>query len=175
MITIEQLKKFCSTDETRPHPMEPFNYKMNAIATDGRILIGVPRIEGLREWDESFVKSLPETLKLYPQDAVTWFPLPEIPKATECTRCMGSGKGECPHCFSEIDCEECKGYGDVFEVESIPVGKRLLNPRYLAMIAELPDVSIAIHHLEEPDEDGLDRAISFRFTVGFGLLMPMRK
>lgn len=174
MITKELLQTFCSEDETRPNIMHPFNFAEHTIATDGRILVAVPKMDGFQEADGKLT-SLPSTLKLYPKEAVTWFPLPIIPERKECDRCCGTGHQECPECFSEIDCRTCQGFGDVYEVETVAIGKRIFNPRYLEKLSQLPDVSIASEHNDDPDEHGFHQPLAFRFTVGFGLLMPMRK
>jgi hypothetical protein len=39
--------------------------------------------------------------------------LKELPHCIECPDCGGDGRGECPHCGHEADCETCDGDGTV--------------------------------------------------------------
>lgn len=48
MIDLKLLQTFCSTDLTRPNLQQPFTINGDTYATDGRIVIKVPAVEGVQ-------------------------------------------------------------------------------------------------------------------------------
>jgi hypothetical protein len=172
----QDLLPFCAAEHNyrfasigRPWTCEGFTY-----ATDGRILIRVPAIEGV-EWNEKappVAKLIAETV---PKSVAKWVPLPVFPDPVfdECENCGGKGKWrETDESGKEIglefDCDECIG-GKWPKVRPVRVLGRLFNDHFLEEIASLPGIEIA----DVPYREGA--ALYFRFDGGDGLLMPMKE
>lgn len=136
---LEDLKKFCSEDETRPGLWNPFQANGYTYATDGRIMIKTPLIEGTR--------NIPEALKFEILDAnipkeegipveypKSWESFtPEIEKChtckgtgaiKTCRTCDGEGEITCDHCGHEDTCEDCRGKG-IESVAPLSIGSEL--------------------------------------------------
>ena len=75
----------------------------------------------------------------------------------DCPVCEGEGSEECPRCGGQA----------VLPEPGIEVGRVLINPAYLRIMATLPGCQIA-------PVDGWNAAV-FRFTGGSGAVMPIRR
>jgi hypothetical protein len=128
-MTKEVLQKICSI---KNHAMkDPFSYGEHTYATNGHILVRVPRLPDVPEGDflnekaAEIFDSIPAALS----DMVHLPELPELPEeeAESCKICGGTGTvAVCPECngegeitFStpysdyEFECLSCYGYGEV--------------------------------------------------------------
>ena len=124
------LKQFCS-DETRPRIAEPWSDGNYSYATDGHILIRVPRRKDVRD-----AKDVPDGAieierfeNIFKQEPKKWFPIGKIKlEKIECNKCEGTGLAyTCPECggkgytsasnkFSDYDdlkCMTCDGSGTI--------------------------------------------------------------
>lgn len=110
-MNLQDLKKFCSTDHTRPTILKPFTQDGFTFATDGRILVRIPAIEGgADDGPEDSIRVIPSDLKNYQpvQLPPNWESI--IQPETPCHTCEGTGSiGKCRHCqgHGEIECETC--------------------------------------------------------------------
>ena len=52
-LTPEDLQRFCSDDESRPSICHPFSQEKWTYATDGRLLIRVPRLAEVPEYEDA--------------------------------------------------------------------------------------------------------------------------
>ena len=102
----------------------------------------------------------------------------------ECQECGGSGvvewvytgldgktyyyDAECPVCFGTGgSCSRCGGTGkEELPFETMQVGNCTLNPKYLRLIALLPDAEIS--------PNGPDQPAAISFFRGVGAVMPLR-
>lgn len=125
---LEDLQKFCSTDETRFALLSPFKAGDYTAATDGKIMVRIPFIGGIVENDE-FKTVSPEVIENnipkkegipveYPSGWETWEPIKETCEQckgggafVDCEKCDGFGETECDHCGHEGDCHDCNGKG----------------------------------------------------------------
>lgn len=158
------LTQFCERNGFRLWMTEPFGIGEYTYASNGVILVRVPR----SDWpsvdlpSEVLPASFPRILKwLYDSPAMA--PIPAIPPGPfyeKCLWCAGSGEVE----YDE--CEECDGEGVIEKYTYYRFGTRSFNARYLRMIKALPDSRLAI---KGPKMDGA----LFTFTGGRGLLMPV--
>jgi hypothetical protein len=120
---IEDLKKFCENDRYRPYLSNPFSLGDFTYATDGKVAVRVPRLEGIGEVEDapaSIETTFANNLKGFEQAA----PVPNPPhvtniickackgrqKVTICSECEGEGYRECD-LGHEHDCEDCDGNG----------------------------------------------------------------
>lgn len=105
-------------------------------------------------------------------------------KFDKCHDCSGEGVIECCSCGHEKNCRSCKGEGvfpssngktackdcdgkgKVEDPPSVQLGYDHVCSKYLALIAELPNVVIA------PNVHGHIRQIPFKFNGGIGAIMP---
>ena len=196
MITAADLQPFCSTDKTRVRIVSPFSIGDWTYATDGRMLVRVPRLADVPEYDgPAWTIQPPQYLTDNPPGDV-WLPIPELPPATPdvpCQKCGGKAPETCPACDGdgeveyEFDyggttytiehecpvcedptCRSCDGTGiEPRKIVTVEVGGALFNVEFLRKFAALPDAELA------PREHWLPCRV--RFAGGEGLIMPMRK
>lgn len=84
----------------------------------------------------------------------------------QCKECGGEGTVETSGATGEkVPCWKCDGFGDQFA--TVRVGNTLLQRRYLALLAELPNCRIGV---ASPMS-----TVAFKFDGGFGALMPCRE
>lgn len=164
------LKPFCSTNPTRSVALgQPWSAGEFTYATDGRILVRVPSRADVPENPKA-----PKTehiVHLFDDNphAGEFRHLPEFtkPQITECESCKGSGQCECPRCRDEHACGACDGTGKVEEkLPGVEFGSQFVSPHYLALLATLPNVTMA-------NGEANYEALSFRFDGGDGRLMPL--
>lgn len=158
-LTIDDLVKFASKDETRFNINRPWSDGGYSYATTGHILIRVPRMEGIPE-NENVPKPID---KMFPsKEPTVWLPIigMELPPSKEekCPICKGKGK------YYRETCFECNGEKTFRVPVPVPVGESHFDIHYLSLLAALPNCRIA--------PDGIGQAL-FRFDGGDGLLMPM--
>jgi hypothetical protein len=167
------LQPFCSTDKTRPSLLQPFTHGPWSYATDGRILVRVPRREG------AVCQGPFEPPPRFKLDAHLWvsFPheeepiaLPELPQKLrqmrECPWCRGTGNDD------RATCEECDGEGHIQETVRVAVGEMHFAAHYVALVKALPDVRF---FLPLQRTGTTLHAATFTFSgEGRGVLMPMR-
>ena len=196
-MNLETLKQFCSRDTTRTGILEPWSVNGHSFATDGHILLRVPRLDQVVE-----NKNAPKTDQLFADSLHTgnFLSIPDLPEPRDgpCPECKGSGKvpaecqkcdGEgttlCPRCEdgqlecdkcdgtgvleeqSEIPCEDCDGSGKRPVLQRVAVGNQTVDVKFLRLIKDLPNVRIA----NGQEEVG---ALTFVFDGGDGLIMPIR-
>ena len=181
------LLKFCDTDDVRlklPFSMGDYTY-----ATDGRILIKVPRMS---EYPENPLAPNPDVE--HEKNPAKWYPVKGIkmPKKTDCRFCRGQGKNfVCPECHGETMvrisndyseyimeckccgsggkigfCEECDGTGENLQQHSMNFHGITFNQRYLALLSKLPNCEIGLI--------SKTAVTPFRFDGRSGIIMPMR-
>jgi len=162
------LQPFCepaSSDRTAfkmPFSIGEFTY-----ATNGKIIVRVPRRDDVPERDDAPKNAS----KLFDENkcAGNFQPLPDFPKPTRetCLKCEGGGRCRCDTCGDEHSCGNCGGDGTVRgEIVKVKIGDQIVSNHWLALIAALPNPTIA-NALQK------DHALTFRFDGGDGLLMPM--
>ena len=166
-ITLKLLNAFCGDAPDRPYLDEPFRYTIDdrpwVIATDGRIAIRVdaslfPQVE-TRNQDREGIGT---TWRLY-RDR-DWKPLRSKTSMQKCGLCGGTKL--CRHC-NEGPCPDCLGTGKR-PTGVVTFGKQSLAARYVWLASMLPDVKFC-------EGDTPENPVSFKFTGGQGLLMPLRK
>lgn len=174
MNTID-LSPFVSKDESRPSICAPFSIGEWTYATDGRILIRVPRREDVPENPSAPQKAT----TLIPTDVGPFVPLPEfeeyplhlLDNEKECQACEGHGYIACPTCGNEERCEVCYGSGMLDNAPpyvAVQIGEHHFSNHYLTLLKGLPNVKIAVNEKEESPA-------AFQFDGGAGCLMPMRR
>jgi len=158
---------FCSTDETWYQLRVPFTVREHVYATDGRIIVRLPKTAypeyDSNRWDKSAsALALFDNLPKDWQKTAEWTRLVSVqipPRHFRvCNDCGGGPPG----------CEECDN-GRVQDFEYVKVGKKLFNNHYLLLMVEhLPNVHIAANVGTEHEQT------PFEFDGGLGLLMPVR-
>ena len=191
------LQDFCSKDSTRLSINAPWSVGEYTYATDGHILIRVPRLP-----DVPGNPAAPGTEKLFAETVAAgeWLDVSDLPdiEYDSCKECNGTGKQgaicdkcdgedhrsyptcedgsvECEDCDGtglgkadgEIICEDCSGSGKQKKKQPVKIGKEHVDARLLRLIKDLPGIKVA------NSEKTLGPLI-FRFDDGDGLVMPMR-
>lgn len=168
-LTPEDLQRFCSDDESRPSICHPFSQEKWTYATDGRLMIRVPRLADVPEYDDA-PKRVDATI--FGKQPITgdWFKIPELPtEKTRCDQCGGGGECECG-CGDIHKCGSCDGEGEYVRIIKVPCGTQNANNILLAKVAILPNVEICNSAQMKSDYG----ALGIRFDGGEGRLMPMK-
>lgn len=129
------LPKFCADDESlRLDLQSPFSAGEYTYASNGRILIRVPRREGVKDGGPNLSKILPDlevalaTRSFAPVPAYEVVPGKTWPPETcrdckgsgkikSCRKCGGEGAVECGSCGQDADCGDCEGAGCIAVVK----------------------------------------------------------
>jgi len=155
----QDLRQFCSTDENRFNIQAPFTRGPFTYATNGHILVRVPRlddvpqIEGAPHAEVIFDKAAPQEVGPTPVLSLPPYETEECDSIHDCPNCNCS-------------CEEC---GDTREIEvktSCTVNGALFDAKNMRQLAQLPGFKFAI---EPPPKQGT----RFEFDGGEGYLMPL--
>jgi hypothetical protein len=163
------LEMFC--DPSRPELAQPFSIGAWTYASNGHVLVRVPRRDDVAE------RAAPDASRLFPADApkprykpAPKFTIPErFEREEKCWRCRGTGKrhGEhCPTCQCE-DCAQCSGTGKITRLETVKIGYALYWAKYIGWLQSLPRLELAKHR-------GGAEPLQFRFDGGEGLVVPCR-
>lgn len=195
-MTTDELRAFCDTGSERRVVQAPFSLDAWTYATDGSIIVRVPRLPEVAELPNRLLTP-PELFANNPPGPL-WYPVPTLPPApmaVPCSRCGGKAKpvcpachdtGEvsfefwhgatrytadvtCPVCHGEVRCGRCDGTLIERRDEEPPVelGPALFAPKYIRLLAALP-------HCEMAPSNASD-VCRVRFDGGDGLVMPMRR
>lgn len=161
-ITEEMISVFCS-GEGRYQLSRPFNQDGFTWATDGRIMVRVPQIEGFAGYD--YIKPPQDVKAIFnPVLPGEFISLPECPdkRAVTCGDCGGTGYCICPHCDQDMKCAECDSTGKKLDGRIIEVftGKGI-RVCHLAAIKSLPNLMIALSKC--------GKYICFQFDGGDGI------
>ena len=165
------LTQFCERNGFRLWMTEPFGIGEYTYASNGVILVRVPR----SDWPSC---DLPEVVRpaSFPQirkwlnGSPAMAPIPAIPPGPyyeKCFMCSGSGEVQ-SDCGDIEECEECDGEGVIEKHTFYRFGSRSFNARYLRMIQALPDSRLATYGPQT-------EAALFAFTGGRGLLMAVNE
>lgn len=166
-----RLQPFCSTASWRPYLQGPFSRGEFTYATDGHVLVRIPRDADVPEVEKS-----PAAEKIFEQNPAENFvhaPIGPIAKQTwmDCETCDARGyEHECPDCACK--CEDCGGEGresadrhHSIGVMGIPLGLRLVR-----LIWTLPGLELAF-----PPPKDFGAPWAFRFDGGEGVVMTRRE
>lgn len=168
------LQQFCGKDPYRPYLHTPFSEGNFTYATNGHVLVRVPKVDGIGQMKDRPEKFAAEKV-LKGRDDLS-FVVPSIitkcPRRTEkdgdCMSCGGSGtEHDCPDC--ECTCESCDGSGREthFSKVSTEWAGAIIDAQYMAMMLDLPGIRIS--STTKPEDP-----IHFEFDGGIGAVMPMR-
>ncbi len=164
------LQQFCSRDEARPQLMKPWSIGEHTIATNGHIMIRVPRVDDVPENADA-----PPTHKVWARCDMQGEPLEVMqcaiptPVMETCMDCAGSKKKHvCPSC--NCPCPDCDGTGEVEINQDTSVGffGVPIDLRYARMILALPKVRFF-------KPTGRENPLPFKFEGGDGCVMPLRR
>lgn len=199
-MTPEELKKFCADrDDLIYYIQEPFSHGDYTYATNGHIMVRIPRIE-MEETERSrdaAVKLVGKAEKMFSDwsQAAEFLPIPavELPPMSTCKDCGGTGKNaECPKCdgtkeveFSnayhdyEFTCKTCNGRGRIEgpcencdgtgKIETF-ASTEVGNAKFQNKYLFM--IAALPDSKIAPDGDGV---AYFTFEGGDGVLMPTRK
>lgn len=182
----ESLKPFCYRHDDRGDWIKkPWTIGDYTHATDGRILVRAPKLDGFDASEEAVKKTAGVIAQFSEWQKVNHgMPLPPFkPRETEnCQTCKGSGSAcyvECDTCGGAIslngqtiNCVDCTGTGhrlkhDGGNFAPVKLGSQWTSSFYYEKLASLPGL------VWFNNSDALG-PIYFRFDGGDGLLMPLK-
>ena len=173
-MNLEQLKTFCGIEKTRPKLLDPFSIGEFSFASDGRILVRVPKIESVAlAADENFAKQVGRVFSQPHNPNTVAFPteIPAFDGANVCQHCKGTGVCDCKKCgrtYGGGGCDACCG-GLFNEIpQGVPFGNQIVSNFYLLKLKDLPGIQLF---------NGVDETscMHFVFEGGEGKLMPIVK
>lgn len=169
------LRGFCAGDERRPITCRPWSVGEYSYATNGLIIVRVPRLVDVPPPDDQKIEKTAAQIDEWLQklEATTRTPVPrfEVPKGKSwtCDKCEGRGtEHDCPDCNCE--CDECEG-GTCHQPVMVAWRGTYISRDMWRLIAALPGSQIAASPPLPPIMDH----VSFAFDGGVGIVMPMRK
>jgi hypothetical protein len=163
------LQQFCSKDQGRYYINKPWSRGDFTWATNGKILVRVPRRDDVPEQPAApdaariFTPEF-EEMAFSPLPAVDW---PKDPPPLECEVCDSRGTlHDCPDCHCV--CPNCDGSGNHPVEVSVDVRGGIFSVKYMRMILSLPNVEFV-----QVASSG-EKPTPFRFEGGFGLFAARR-
>ncbi|MBB1489471.1 hypothetical protein [Oceanospirillum sediminis] len=171
---LDQITAFC---EQALYSEQQFNLPFStgdySYATNGHLMIRVPRITGVPEMASDYIAS-PDVFDHYLSDDpdLCFVPVTSFDLPGHCPDCEGTGW----HSFAtrgwlyDTPCKSCKGSGLGISEHIIHWPEALVQhyrSDYLRQLEQLPELAVC----EQPDRS----MIRFRFSEGEGLLMAVRQ
>lgn len=149
-MTTDELRAFCNTGSEHLAVQAPFSLDEWTYATDGSIIVRVPRLPEVAELPNGLLS--PHELFAYTPPGQIWYPVPTLPPAP-----------------MAVPCSRCDGTLIERRDEEPPVefGPALFAPKYIRLLAALPHCEIA--------PSSANDVCRVRFDGGDGLVMPMRR
>lgn len=161
-MTIDELKKFSSTDPKRRQLCRPWSHGEHSFASDGRIIVRIPKpVENAPAEPDITGGARNAPLLFMGVDFETNpLALPALPelKFTDCDYCGGLEK----------PCDECESTRKLPLDQPLRVRFNHFNTHLLARIASLPGLRIYPETSRKCSDP-----LAFTFDGGDGLLMPM--
>lgn len=199
MDKVKLLEKFTGQGDIREHLNQPFNLDSRTVATNGHMIISIPKLSEYSECDkESFTEAVKGILADIEKQTYSAIPDIEFPEKSKCKTC--SGAGYCCFCeecdgesvvewstgFSwyEAECKSCAGHG--YQATSKEDGK--LCPECLGEKESFPthshvkigDMGFASRYVNTLKQiDGIEISVGkkmlfFKGTDCCGAVMPVR-
>ncbi len=166
MITKELLQKFCADELEKYHISKPFTVGEFSYATNGHIIVQVPKIEGIPESAEGQPGARVEALiadgvKDLSFAARRFLIEDPVRKTLKCD-CSSHA---CPTCCCADNCEDCED-GVIIEErrKEVVIDGISFDPWYIELMQSLSGLEISVARAGKP--------LAFKFEGGFGLLMP---
>lgn len=159
------LQPFCSTDPLRPYLQKPFSRGEWTYATNGHVLVRVPKVADIPEGETAAEKVMTNIRPDADVSHLGEFILPE-PEEIDCPTCEGRGtEHDCPDC--ECGCDACDSSGRAWKKNSVSLRGAVFDARYLSFVTALPNLTFQTNcHKTAPS--------LFKFDGGEGVIMPMR-
>lgn len=184
---LEILQKFCATEHFREALKTPFSRGEYTYATNGFVLVRVPRIAEVAENSEAPNTDSPNVAVYFSETEGSWADMPDLVVEMmrvpildkKCPECDGAGTVELENDFNEYEaeCRTCDGKGWIGDGRTKEVPKehfiRFMERTYqtagLLLIQSLPGVQVR----------GLEgrecRHLQFRFDGGDGVVLGRRE
>ena len=164
----ELLQLFCSEDDMRYALSAPFTVGEFTYATDGMIMVWVPKMEGMEGHENAPRGSLETVTGQVPAEAWDgeFFKLPKLPLWSHrepCDECDGEGESYCKHCDNRGECKACGGDGWDYPPQffvRINDQEGFFNMRFLNKIQSI-----------DADVKVVDNFLIFKFPEGRGMLI----
>lgn len=170
------LQPFCSKDEARYYLHTPFSFGDFTYATNGHLLVRVPRLADISAPDGPITSASVESV-LVCHEGATFSSIPPFAlpahEMIECDWCEGSGKDEFFDDLADDKCDECAGTGKMPRPRTMTVRGVIFDADYIARIAALPGAlfSDAPAPGSKPG-NGPQKPTPFKFDGGVGCIVP---
>jgi len=169
-MTKEDLMKFCLNDPCSAHQelSQPWSRRDYTCATDGRIMIRIPRLPDVPEYAGKI-----DIGKIWPKEIMTELcDIPDYPapQFVNCPECGGKGTYVNEAGKPTATCDYCDGDKTIPIYSRIEINGCLFNDHLLSLIKDLPGIKIC-----PVKKDTTTYPPSyFKFDGGDGLIMPMK-
>lgn len=192
------LLRFCNKRDERSYLREPFSIGLHTFATNGQIIVRVPRIDGIPDGTH---KAAEMVSNLFAKMVSRFHPIPHHvrPKQKGCYHCQGLGNVKtCYECDGEgtvwfnndyntyqFECNTCDGLASIPSSEGdaceLCYGKGKVHDRMSHVRIGKAAIASRLLHLitdlpgvqiQQPTEEM--GPVAYRFAGGDGFVMPMR-
>ena len=154
------LQFFASTDPNQPSLHYPWSDETNTFASDGGILIRIPRLANvpINTMAPTKAGSLINQTSL---ETGHWCPIPTTPSQDmePCLACNGTGKCTCPCCTDKHLCKQCQGSGQM--LASTFIGNLRFLVKHIRLLRSLPECQWCLTERE---------TVYFKFGHGDGIV-----
>ena len=163
------LQSFCPKNAWRQWMEKPFSRCDHTWATDGKILVRVPRVADVEEHPQAAAVAAVESV--WPKEWPTEWRQPlrrTLPRSVmeRCDECSGRGrKHKCPDC--QCVCHGCDGEGQNEVLQAVIVGLRAIPLRHARQL-------ITLEWIEISPPAKADLLLCFRFEGGEGIVSILK-
>ena len=172
MIDKDLLSRFCSIEEFRDAINQPWSEGEFSYASDGRVLVEIPRLADVPESEIApknvrktiLDATMPANAQYQTLDEELRKEIVSLSPVKSCPQCGGTGRCQCRDCRANHHCGRCEGSGDV--VATFTYKEQEFKAVTLQNLIRLPGLQWSL--------DLKTEKVYFKFEGGRGVMTALR-